>query len=159
MESRGVKMKITKIKKTIGLSLLFLFGLLMWDLWILPKKSDLFFELWAKDVQYLQRDKKLPTQFEDIGSILVQPLNQEARDLMDQGRPPFNENPKGNLKLEILLDVWQSEEDKQEGVYIQYDLIAEDGNTMWELSRTILLPESSSLILSWFPKFFKEFTE
>ena len=52
LKIEGVKMKITKIKKVIGLSLLFLFGLLIWDLWILPKKSDLFFELWTEDVQH-----------------------------------------------------------------------------------------------------------
>lgn len=152
-------MKITKTKKAIGLSLLFLFGLLMWDLWILPNKSDLFFELWTEDIQRLQRDKKLPNEFQNISSVSINPLNQEARDLIDQGHHPFNENPKGTFTLEILVDIWPTEENTQEGVYIQYDLIAEDGNTVWELSRTIFLPESPSLILSWFPKLFEKSTE
>ena len=144
--------KVTKTKQVIGLILIVVFGLVIWDLFIVPDKSDLFFKLWADDVQLLQKNKSLPDELKNVKAISVEPLNQEARDLIDGHRPPFNTNTKGNLKLEILLDVWQeegleNEEEEQEGVYIQYNLMSDNGNIIWELSRTILLPESSSLIL------------
>ena len=152
--------KITKTKKVIGLILIVVFGLVIWDLFIVPDKSDLFFKLWADDIRLLQKNKSLPGELKNVSTISMQALNQEARELIEGGRPPFNANSKGNLKLEILLDVWHEEgdenEEEQEGVYIQYDLISDDGNTLWELSRTILLPKSSSLISSWFPELFEE---
>ena len=151
--------KITKTKKVIGLILIVLFGLIIWDLFIAPDRSDLFFQLWKDDIRLLQKDNKLPDELKDINTISMQALNQEAQDLIEGRRPPFNANSKGNLKLEILLDVWYEEgdenEEEQEGVYIQYGIISDDGNTLWELSRTILLPKSSSLILSWFPELFE----
>ncbi len=152
--------KVTKTKQVIGLILIVVFGLVIWDIFIIPDKSDLFFKLWADDVQLLQENKNLPDELKNVKTVSIQPLNQEATDLIEGGRPPFNTNSKGNLKLEVLLDVWQEDgfenTEKQEGVYIQYNLMSDNGNTIWELSRTILLPESSSLISSWFPEFFEE---
>ena len=152
--------KVTKTKQVMGLILIVIFGLVIWDLFIVPDKSDLFFKLWADDVQLLQKNKNLPSELNDVKAVSIQPLNQGAQQLIEGGRPPFKINQKGHLKLEVLLDVWQEEdiekEEEQEGVYIQYNLMSDDGNTLWELSRTILLPKSSSLIASWFPELFEE---
>ena len=140
--------QITKTKQVIGLILIVFVGLVVWDLFIVPDKSDLFFKLWTEDVRLLQKNKSLPSELTTVKAVSMQPLNQDAKNLIDGGRPPFNTNSKGNLKLEILLDVWQEEdlenEEEREGVYIQYNLMSDDGNTLWELSRTILLPKSSS---------------
>ena len=152
--------QITKTKQVIGLILIVFVGLVVWDLFIVPDKSDLFFKLWTEDVRLLQKNKSLPSELTNVKAVSMQPLNQDAKNLIDGGRPPFNTNSKGNLKLEILLDVWQEEdlenEEEREGVYIQYNLVSDDGDTLWELSRTILLPKSSSLISSWFPELFEE---
>ena len=164
--------KMTRTKQVMGLILIIFVGIVVWDLFIVPDKSDLFFQLWTDDIRSLHKNKNLPAELKNIKTISVQPLNQEARNLIDGGRPPFNTNPKGNLNLDIFIDVWQedielegvieSEEtevenvEQKEGVYIQYSLTSEDRNTIWELSRTILLPKSSSLISSWFPDLFEE---
>ena len=164
--------KITKTKQVIGLILIIFVGLVVWDLFIVPDKSDLFFQLWRDDIRSLQQNKSLPAELKNIKTISVQPLNQKARNLIDGHRPPFNTNSKGNLNLDILIDVWQEDAEledmveaeetdtenveQKEGVYIQYSLTSEDGNTIWELSRTILLPKSSSLISAWFPELFEE---
>ena len=164
----------TRTKQVIGLILIIVCSLIVWDVFLVPDKSDLFFELWTDDIRLLQKNKSLPTELKNIKTVSVQPLNQKARDLLDRRGSPFKINPKGNLTLEILMDVWQEEKEieeieveeiediaerediEQEGVYIQYNLMSDDGNTIWELSRTILLPKSSSLTSSWFPQLFEK---
>ena len=150
-----------KVKKAFGLFFLVIIGLLVWDIWFVPSQSDLFFKLWAEDLRQLQQERKLPDTLQNVREVSIQTINQEATDLMNKGNSPFETQPDGSMILEILVDVWQDEEAEhpQRGVFLQYDLIAEDGNTIWELSRTIMLPDTPSLILSWLPELFPEVSE
>lgn len=141
-----------KIRKVLGVGLLVLFGVAIWDVWMITPMPKLFLNLWSADIRQLKAEARLPSELDELHAVALQPLNQEAQDIIDEIQHPFSTHTDGKFTLEILMDVW--EEDQQKGVSIQYDLISKDGNTIWELSRTILLPESSSLILSWYSRFF-----
>ena len=135
-------------KQLWGLGLLIVVAIALWDIGTAPSTAELFLTLWSEDIQQLQAEQKLPVEINDLKILAIQPLNQEAKNILEVIQPPFLSQTDGQFTLEILMDVW--EEEGQKGVFLQYDLIAPDGNTLWELSRTILLPESSSLILSWY---------
>lgn len=136
-----------KAKKALCLGLLVLVGIVAWDVFLTSSTPELFLKLWSEDLQQLKADQKLPSEFEDLRELDVQTLNQEAKDILAEITLPFQTREDGQYILEILMDVWTEEEKR--GVFLRYDLVAPDGNTVWELSRTILLPENQSVILSW----------
>lgn len=136
-----------KAKKALCLGLLVLVGIVAWDVFLTSSTPELFLKLWSEDLQQLKADQKLPSEFENLRELDVQTLNQEAKDILAEITLPFQTKEDGQYILEILMDVWTEEEKR--GVFLRYDLVAPDGNTVWELSRTILLPENQSVILSW----------
>ena len=53
---------------------------------------------------------------DELHAVAIQPLNQAAQDIIDEiTSHPFSTHTNGKFTLEILIDVW--EEDQQRGIF------------------------------------------
>lgn len=94
--------------------------------------------LWRQDIELLFRSGSLPKQISNISQVKIFPLSEETKELMTQIKHPFVINKEGLYTLEITTDNWI--ENNEQGILIQYNLVNnQNGNTIWELGRTISL--------------------
>jgi hypothetical protein len=90
--------------------------------------------LWTKDLENLK--SQLPTQFYETKTISFLPTKGRAESIAKELKLPLARDENGKFKLEILFDIW--DEGETLGAFFQYDLIDEKGNTVFEISRTIV---------------------
>lgn len=103
--------------------------------------------LWKQDMELLVKSNSLPKQFVEISEIVLYPLSQGTKKLIENISIPITKKETGKFKLEITLDDWKDIEGAktEHGIMIQYNLInKESGNTVWELGRTLVLEATKS---------------
>ena len=105
--------------------------------WLLPAKEK-FKTSWANDIKLLEESKKLPQAWSEIKDINVRTDNSPAQDWIVNFRSPIQTNPKGTFRLDIFI-IHFIQNDRY-GAVIQYNLVdLKNGNTVWELARTLKL--------------------
>lgn len=98
----------------------------------------------AEDLKNLQTAKVLPKEFGALGSIERYGGTPRARLWLEKLKWPLKTHQQGTHDLEILVVDWV--EGPKEGVLIQYNLTDKaSGNMVWELGRTFILKDQSSL--------------
>jgi hypothetical protein len=96
-----------------------------------------FYSAWEKDLDLLGNTKTLPSQWNDIGEIQVETNNSVVEAWLNKS-PPIKKNPKGTVKLKILVVHWI--QDYRYGVMIQYTLVdAKSDNMLTQFGRTLKL--------------------
>ncbi len=92
--------------------------------------------LWEKDIETLRKEEKLPTYWNRISKIHLRPTDNRSEELLKKLKIPFETRKEEAFQMEILFDIWEDLGDK--GAFFQYSIIAPDGNTVWELTRTLV---------------------
>lgn len=128
--------------KVIGISLL-IFGCIIsitsWDevspFW-LNKPNKKLEVIWQQDITTLIQSGKLPKEWREISEIKVEPLSEDAKNILSEIRVPVVAKPEGTHRIEISVDSWSEEKNKT--LVIQYHLFDKASqNLVWELGRTL----------------------
>lgn len=107
----------------------------------LPKKLEY---LWAQDLKLLEQSKAMPEAWSKVRDLEIHGGTDIAKLWLKEMTIPLEVRPKGQYTLEILLVDWV--ESGKTGAMIQYNLVDQKtGNMVWELGRTLILKDDSSL--------------
>jgi hypothetical protein len=105
------------------------------DYWLKPSKEK-FVLSWKKDIAALEKSSKLPKEWQEIREIIVKTDNSPAQNWVEKIETPVKKKPDGFYRLDVFIAHW-IDNDKY-GVLIQYNLVdLRNGNTIWELSRSL----------------------
>lgn len=105
------------------------------DYWMKPSKQK-FAISWKKDVIALEKSQKLPKEWQQIREIVVKTDNSPAQTWVEGVDLPIQKKQDGFFRLDVFIAHW-IDNDKY-GALIQYNLVdLRNGNTIWELSRSL----------------------
>ncbi|MCB0393899.1 MAG: hypothetical protein KDD25_05040 [Bdellovibrionales bacterium] len=90
-------------------------------------------KLWEDDLESLA--KAYPDAFLNVVTTKIVASEGEAAKMMQSLNYPGPTNTEGDYALEILFDIWVDGD--EEGALFQYDFTDANGNTIFEISRTI----------------------
>ena len=98
----------------------------------------------VEDLELLQEAGSLPKEFYSLAQLEVYGGTDKAKVWTQELRLPFQLKKDGTHHLEVLIVDWK--EGHKEGVIVQYNLNEKaSGNMVWELGRTFILKNHSSL--------------
>ena len=100
----------------------------------LDYEIDLLEKKWKADLKQMAQNQQLPPEFQQIKSLQVYPNSYKAALWLDHIKPPIQYNSKGNIKLEISIDSYETKDELL--AIINYHFIdLASGNSIKEFGR------------------------